>query len=107
MSHEYLWYIPNTVDAGHRLDDVAGGWANLDLSTELARILEDRGWGGALIGTGWGRADTFTVATAIAARTTTFNPSPRSGPATGSRRTSPVPPPRSTTSPAGGCSSTS
>jgi alkanesulfonate monooxygenase len=74
MSHEYLWYIPNTVDAGHRLDDVAGGWANLDLSTELARILEDRGWGGALIGTGWGRPDTFTVATAIAARTTTFKP---------------------------------
>ena len=59
MSHECLWYIPNTVDPGHRLDDVAGGWANLDLSTELARILEDHGWGGA---------------TAIAARTTTFKP---------------------------------
>jgi alkanesulfonate monooxygenase len=74
MSHEYLWYIPNTVDAGHRLDDVAGGWANLDLSTELAKILEDHGWGGALIGTGWGRPDTLTVATALAARTTTFKP---------------------------------
>jgi alkanesulfonate monooxygenase len=68
MSHECLWYIPNTVDPGHRLDDVAGGWANLDLSTELARILEDHGWGGALIGTGWGRPDTFTVATAIAVK---------------------------------------
>jgi alkanesulfonate monooxygenase len=71
---EFLWYIPNTVDAGHRLDTVEGGWANLDLSTELARILEDHGWGGALIGTGWGRPDTFTVATALAARTTTFKP---------------------------------
>ncbi|HEV3380459.1 MAG TPA: LLM class flavin-dependent oxidoreductase [Trebonia sp.] len=74
MSHEFLWYIPNTVEAGHRLDNVAGGWANLDLSTELARILEDHGWGGALIGAGWGRPDTFTVATALAARTTTFKP---------------------------------
>ena len=74
MSYEFLWYIPNTVEAGHRLDTVASGWANLDLSTGLARILEDHGWGGALIGTGWGRPDTFTVATAIAARTTTFKP---------------------------------
>jgi alkanesulfonate monooxygenase len=74
MSHEYLWYIPNTVDAGHRLDNVGGGWADLDLSTELARLLEDHGWGGALIGTGWGRPDTLTIATAIAARTTTFKP---------------------------------
>jgi alkanesulfonate monooxygenase len=74
MSSEFLWYIPNTVDAGHRLDDVAGGWANLDLSTGLARILEEHGWDGALIGTGWGRPDTFTVATAIAARTRSFKP---------------------------------
>lgn len=74
MSGEFLWYIPNTVDAGHRLDTVEGGWANLDLSTELARILEDHGWGGALIGTGWGRPDTFTVATALAARTERFKP---------------------------------
>ena len=34
----------------------------------------DNGWGGALIGAGWGRADSFTIATAIAARTTTFAP---------------------------------
>ncbi|MGC4769017.1 LLM class flavin-dependent oxidoreductase [Micromonospora sp. DT44] len=39
-----------------------------------ARALEEHGWGGALIGTGWGRPDTFTVATALAARTTTFQP---------------------------------
>jgi alkanesulfonate monooxygenase len=74
MSPECLWYIPNTVEPGHRGDDVAGGWADLDLSSELARIVEDHGWGGALIGTGWGRPDTFTVATALAARTTTFQP---------------------------------
>lgn len=71
---EFLWYLPNTVDAGHRLDTVTTGWADLDLSTDLARSLEDHGWGGALIGTGWGRPDTFTLATALAARTTTFKP---------------------------------
>jgi alkanesulfonate monooxygenase len=74
VSLEFLWYIPNTVEAGHRGDDVAGGWADLSLSTELAQIAEDHGWGGALIGTGWGRPDTFTLATALAARTTRFQP---------------------------------
>jgi alkanesulfonate monooxygenase len=74
VSLEFLWYIPNTVEPGHRGDDIADGWANLDLSAELARIVEDHGWGGALIGTGWGRPDTFTVATALAARTTSFRP---------------------------------
>jgi alkanesulfonate monooxygenase len=42
--------------------------------SKLARIAEDHGWAGALIGTGWGRPDTFTVATAIAARTARFQP---------------------------------
>jgi len=74
MSHEYLWYLPNTVESGHRLDDTPGGWADLDQATRLARLLEDHGWGGALIGTSWGRPDTFTVATAIAARTSSFKP---------------------------------
>jgi alkanesulfonate monooxygenase len=71
---QLLWYIPNTVEGGHRGDDVASGWANLSQSAELARIVEDHGWGGALLGTGWGRPDTFTVATALTARTTTFRP---------------------------------
>jgi alkanesulfonate monooxygenase len=74
VSQEFLWYIPNTVEPGHRGDDIADGWANLGRSTELAKIVEDHGWGGALLGTGWGRPDTFTVATALAARTTTFQP---------------------------------
>jgi alkanesulfonate monooxygenase len=74
VSLEFLWYIPNTVEAGHRGDDVAGGWANLSLSTELAQIAEEHGWGGALIGTGWGRPDAFTLATALTARTTRFKP---------------------------------
>lgn len=74
MSHEFLWYIPNTVEPGHRGDDTTTGWGTLDFSTELARAAEDHGWGGALVGTGWGRPDTFTVATALAARTTTFKP---------------------------------
>jgi alkanesulfonate monooxygenase len=74
MSLEFLWYIPNTVEAGHRGDDVATGWADLDMSAELAQIAEDHGWSGALIGTGWGRPDTFTIATALTARTTRFKP---------------------------------
>jgi alkanesulfonate monooxygenase len=74
VSPEFLWYIPNTVEAGHRLDDVATGWADLDQSAELARSAEDHGWAGALLGTSWGRPDTFTVATSLAARTTTFKP---------------------------------
>jgi alkanesulfonate monooxygenase len=72
--NEFLWYIPNTVEPGHRGDDTTDGWGTLDYSVDLAEAAERHGWGGALIGTGWGRPDTFTVATAIAARTTTFRP---------------------------------
>jgi len=74
VSREYLWYIPNTVLSGHRGDDTVDGWGSLEYSVELAQRAEDNGWGGALIGAGWGRADSFTIATAIAARTTTFAP---------------------------------
>ncbi|MDG4667611.1 LLM class flavin-dependent oxidoreductase [Mycobacterium sp. 236(2023)] len=73
-SPELLWYIPNTVTPGHRGDDTVDGWGSLDYSVGLAQSAEQHGWGGALIGTGWGRPDTFTVATAIAARTTHFTP---------------------------------
>lgn len=71
---EYLWYIPNDVKAGHRGDASVEGHGSLDALTAQARALEDHGWKGALIGTGWGRPDTFTVATALVARTTTFEP---------------------------------
>ncbi|MGW0214532.1 LLM class flavin-dependent oxidoreductase [Micromonospora chokoriensis] len=74
MSLEFLWYIPNQVKPGHRGDDVVDGHNSLDMLTRQAQALEEHGWGGALIGTGWGRPDTFTVATALAARTTTFQP---------------------------------
>jgi alkanesulfonate monooxygenase len=74
MSPELLWYIPNTIDPGHRGDNTTDGWGSLDFSTDLARTAEAHGWDGALLGTGWGRPDTFTVATALAARTTTFQP---------------------------------
>ena len=74
MSLEFLWYIPNTVEAGHRGDDEGNKWTSLDLSAELAQSAEDHGWGGALLGTGWGRPDTFTLATSLAARTTRFKP---------------------------------
>lgn len=71
---EFLWYIPNTVEPGHRGDDTTAGWGSIDYSTDLARAAQDHGWSGALLGTGWGRPDTFTVAAALAARTETFKP---------------------------------
>ncbi|MET8869925.1 LLM class flavin-dependent oxidoreductase [Nonomuraea sp. NPDC004580] len=74
MSLEFLWYIPNQNDPGHRGDDVVVGHNSLEALTGHARALEEHGWAGALIGTGWGRPDTFTVATALAARTSTFQP---------------------------------
>lgn len=76
MSHtlEFLWYIPNQVRPGHRGDPTVDNHNSLDQLTQHAKALEEHGWKGALIGTGWGRPDTFTVATALAARTTTFEP---------------------------------
>ncbi|MBT2225782.1 LLM class flavin-dependent oxidoreductase [Nonomuraea sp. NEAU-A123] len=74
MSLEFLWYIPNQAHPGHRGDDVVTDHNSLETLTSHAKALEEHGWGGALIGTGWGRPDTFTVAAALAARTTTFQP---------------------------------
>lgn len=69
---EFLWYIPNMVEPGHRGDPAVQAHNSLETLTSHARALEDHGWKGALIGTGWGRPDTFTVATALTARTTSF-----------------------------------
>lgn len=74
MSLRFLWYIPNQAQAGHRGDDIVANHNSLETLTSQARALEAHGWSGALIGTGWGRPDTFTVAAALAARTTTFQP---------------------------------
>ena len=74
MSSEFLWYIPNQVEPGHRGDDAVVDHNSLDTLTGHALALEEHGWLGALLGTSWGRPDTFTVATALAARTTTFEP---------------------------------
>ncbi|MQY27764.1 LLM class flavin-dependent oxidoreductase [Nocardia aurantia] len=74
MSAEFLWYIPNQATPGHRGDTVTADHNTLDTLTTQALALEQHGWRGALIGTGWGRPDTLTVATALAARTTTFEP---------------------------------
>jgi alkanesulfonate monooxygenase len=74
VSAEFLWYIPNQATPGHRGDTVAADHNSLDTLTAQARALEEHGWRGALLGTGWGRPDTLTVATALAARTTTFEP---------------------------------
>ncbi|GAA2582170.1 hypothetical protein GCM10010399_09950 [Dactylosporangium fulvum] len=63
MSLEFLWYIPNQAEPGHRGDDVVSEHNSLQTLTSHAKALEEHGWGGALIGTGWGRPDTFTVAT--------------------------------------------
>ncbi|MGZ2460642.1 LLM class flavin-dependent oxidoreductase [Rhizobium sp. IY2] len=71
---EFLWYIPNDVRPGHRGDSAVENHNSLDTLTSHARALEEHGWKGALIGTGWGRPDTFTVAASLAARTTTFEP---------------------------------
>lgn len=69
---EFLWYIPNQIVPGHRGDPTVTDHNSLDTLTAHARAVETYGWNGALIGSGWGRPDTFTVATALAARTTTF-----------------------------------
>ncbi|MGJ4860087.1 LLM class flavin-dependent oxidoreductase [Labrys sp. La1] len=71
---EYLWYIPNDIRAGHRGDSAVEDHNSLETLTRQARALEDHGWKGALIGTGWGRPDTFTLATALTVRTSTFEP---------------------------------
>ena len=71
---EFLWYIPNQIKSGHRGDTSAVSTNNLEVLTSHAKALEDHGWKGALLGTGWGRPDTFTVATALTARTTSFEP---------------------------------
>lgn len=71
---EFLWYIPNQIDAGHRGDLSGPDHNSLDKLTDHALALERSGWQGALIGTGWGRPDTFTVAAALTARTTRFEP---------------------------------
>lgn len=71
---EFLWYIPNQVNPGHRGDATVENHNSLETLTGHAKALEDHGWKGALLGTGWGRPDTFTVAAALAARTTTFEP---------------------------------
>jgi alkanesulfonate monooxygenase len=71
---EFLWYIPNEIRPGHRGDSAGTDHNQLDVLTSHAKALEDHGWQGALIGTGWGRPDTFTVATALTARTTRFEP---------------------------------
>jgi alkanesulfonate monooxygenase len=74
MSLEFLWYLPNTVESGHRGDDTGEGWGSLDFSASIAQAVEEHGLDGALIGCGWGRPDTFTLATALAARTRRFKP---------------------------------
>jgi alkanesulfonate monooxygenase len=74
LALEFLWYLPNWVERGHRGDETAEGWGTLDFSTGLAQVIEAHGFAGALIGTGWGRPDTFTLATSLAARTRAFRP---------------------------------
>ncbi|PZU09806.1 LLM class flavin-dependent oxidoreductase [Sphingomonas sp.] len=74
MSSEFLWYIPNQIEPGHRGDSAGTDHRSLEALTSHATALEQHGWKGALIGTSWGRPDTFTVATALAARTKTFEP---------------------------------
>lgn len=71
---EFFWYMPNSITSGHRGDDAVENHNSLQTLTAHAEALEQHGWKGALIGAGWGRPDTFTVAAALAARTTRFEP---------------------------------
>ncbi|HEY0234358.1 MAG TPA: LLM class flavin-dependent oxidoreductase, partial [Afipia sp.] len=71
---EFLWYIPNDLKSGHRGDVVLENHNSLETLTAQAKAIELHGWSGALIGTGWGRPDTFTIATALTAQTKTFQP---------------------------------
>lgn len=71
---EFLWYIPNQIEGGHRGDVIEDDPTSLDTLTRHAVALEEHDWKGALLGTSWGRPDTFTVATALTARTKTFEP---------------------------------
>ena len=50
---EFLWYIPNDVKAGHRGDSSTENHNSLETLTSHARALEEHGWRGALVGTGW------------------------------------------------------
>jgi len=76
MSQTFLWYLPNFVETGHRGDTATSteGYGTLAYQVDLAETAEQHGWSGALLGTSWGRPDTFTVATALAVRTQTFEP---------------------------------
>lgn len=71
---EFLWYIPKEIRPGHRGDDAMPGHNSLDVLSRQATAIERHGWRGALLGAGWDRPDTFTVATALVARTTCFEP---------------------------------
>lgn len=71
---EYLWYIPNDVKLGHRGDSADANHNSLETLTAQAIAMENHGWKGALVGAGWGRPDTFTIAAALAARTSKFEP---------------------------------
>ncbi|HEX7872899.1 MAG TPA: LLM class flavin-dependent oxidoreductase [Sphingobium sp.] len=74
VSADFLWYIPNEAKAGHRGDKVEEGHNSLATLTRQARALEDHGWTGALIGAGWERPDSLTLATALAVQTSRFEP---------------------------------
>lgn len=71
---QFLWYIPNQHEGGHRGDITRPDHNSQAALSEHARAVERHGWQGALIGTSWGRLDTFTLATAMVAVTERFQP---------------------------------
>ena len=71
---DFFWYIPNQTNPGHRGDPAAEDHNSLKTLLGHAEALETHGWQGALLGTSWGRPDTFTLGTALAARTKSFIP---------------------------------
>ena len=76
MSLEFLWYLPNTVEPGHRGDTAStdDGYGSLDYQVDLAERVEDHGWAGALLGTGGAGRTRLRWPRHLLARTTTFEP---------------------------------
>lgn len=46
MTSEFLWYIPNQVEPGHRGDPTVDGHNSLETLVSHATALEQHGWAG-------------------------------------------------------------
>ena len=44
MSLEFLWYVPNKTEPGHRGDTTPEGWGTLDFISNIAASAQDGGF---------------------------------------------------------------